>query len=157
VPRLRAAAVPIVATIDASGDIVQRVLEALLALGPFANVQAVAAALGTSVRTLQRRLAEQGRSVERLVESSRLTTARRLLDGTDAKVVDIAFDLGYSDHAHFTRAFRRWTGLSPAAYRRARLAPDAAQNAKPSAEYGPRISRSARSSAPKSWSKAIAR
>lgn len=139
-PRLHAVDAPITATSDASdgpirgsSDVVQRVLQALRALGPLANVQAIAGALGTSVRTLQRRLAEQGRSVERLVETSRLATARRLLDSTDAKVVDIAFDLGYSDHAHFTRAFRRWTGQSPAAYRRARLAPEAAQNAKPSA------------------------
>jgi AraC-like DNA-binding protein len=35
-------------------------------------------------------------------------------------VLDIALDLGYSDHAHFTRAFRRWTGMPPREFRRMR-------------------------------------
>ncbi|MCW5893136.1 MAG: helix-turn-helix transcriptional regulator [bacterium] len=99
---------------------------------PSPSVHAIATALGTSVRTLQRRLAEQGCSVESLLATRRRVAALRLLGDTDAKVVDIAFDLGYSDHAHFTRAFRRWTGQSPIAYRRARLLPGR-QNAKPSA------------------------
>ena len=41
-----------------------------------------------------------------------------VLQHTDAKVVDIALDLGYSGQAHFSRAFRRWMGLAPGEYRR---------------------------------------
>jgi AraC-like DNA-binding protein len=40
-----------------------------------------------------------------------------LLEDPDAKILDIAFQLGYSDPAHFTRAFRKWTSISPNAYR----------------------------------------
>jgi AraC-like DNA-binding protein len=81
-----------------------------------------AAALGVSVRTLQRRLAATGLSFEHLLRAQRLRMASWYLARTDARVLDIALDLGYSDHAHFTRAFRRWTGLTPLDYRRARSA-----------------------------------
>jgi AraC-like DNA-binding protein len=70
------------------------------------------------VRTLQRRLADAGASYERLRERSRFGTATRLLASTDATVLEIALDVGYSDHAHFTRAFRRWTGVPPREFRR---------------------------------------
>jgi AraC-like DNA-binding protein len=70
-----------------------------------------------SVRTLQRRLAEAGVSHQMLVAQARLATAAAVLERTDAKVLDLALDLGYSDHANFTRAFRRWTGYAPREFR----------------------------------------
>jgi AraC-like DNA-binding protein len=48
----------------------------------------------------------------------RYDVATDLLARTDAKIIGIALDLGYSDHAHFTRAFRKWAGVSPLEYRR---------------------------------------
>ena len=86
----------------------------------YPHVHLTADVLGMSVRTLQRHLAEAGVTHEALVGRARLATAAALLEETDAKVLDIALDLGYSDHAHFTRAFRRWTGCSPQVYRRTR-------------------------------------
>jgi AraC-like DNA-binding protein len=73
--------------------------------------------LGMSVRTLQRRLAAVGVSHERLVAEGRFSTAAQVLAETDRKILDLALDLGYSDHANFTRAFGRWVGCSPRAYR----------------------------------------
>ena len=83
------------------------------------RIGVTADAIGTSVRALQRRLADAGVSYGRLVTEARFATAVHLLQRTNATVLNIALDLGYSDHAHFTRAFRRWTGVAPREFRRA--------------------------------------
>lgn len=100
-------------------DLVRQAMDSLSAGGRRPSIGDVSRALGLSVRTLQRWLAADGRRFDDLLERSRLLSARALLEHTDARVLDIALDLGYSDHAHFTRAFRRWTGVSPLEYRRA--------------------------------------
>lgn len=69
-------------------------------------------------RTLQRRLAARGASFEGLLSRAAFARARRLLSsGTGA--TEAALELGYSDPAHFTRAFRRWSGATPNNWRRA--------------------------------------
>ena len=73
--------------------------------------------LGVPVRTLQRRLQQEGLSYSRLVERIRLELACHLLKGTDGSVADVAKALGYADPASFTRAFRRWINMSPRQYR----------------------------------------
>jgi AraC-like DNA-binding protein len=102
--------------IDFVGSIVQVVQT--LAWEGYPHIQLTAGVLGMSVRTLQRHLASVGVTHESLVARARLATAAALLEETDTKILDIALDLGYSDHAHFTRAFRRWTGRSPQEFRR---------------------------------------
>jgi AraC-like DNA-binding protein len=82
------------------------------------RIDHAATALGVSVRTLQRRLGDNGLRFEHLVQHMRYDIAADLLARTDAKIIGIALDLGYSDHAHFTRAFRKWAGVSPLEYRR---------------------------------------
>jgi AraC-like DNA-binding protein len=89
-----------------------------LSCSDFPDVRRTAEFVGMSVRTLQRRLAESGASHDSLVAQARLATAAAVLEETDTKILDLALDLGYSDHANFTRAFRRWTGCSPQEYRR---------------------------------------
>jgi len=74
---------------------------------------------GMSPRSLQRRLNAEGLTYASLVDQVRFEDATRSLDRSDAPLIEIAFDLGYSDPAHFTRAFRRWAGITPSAYRRA--------------------------------------
>jgi AraC-like DNA-binding protein len=78
---------------------------------------AVADAIGASVRTLQRRLSNIDTTFSAILEEARMTSANRLILQSDCTLIDIANELGYSDPAHFTRAFRRWTGLSPSAFR----------------------------------------
>jgi AraC-like DNA-binding protein len=90
----------------------------------YPDLHLTADVLGMNVRTLQRHLAAAGFTHESLVGRARFTTAAALLEETDARILDIALDLGYSDHAHFTRAFRRWAGCSPQEFRRKRIRPD---------------------------------
>ncbi len=85
----------------------------------YPTIQVTAEAVGLSVRTLQRRLSREGENYHHLADAARLETGMRLLRDTDAKLIDIAWELGYSDPANFTRAFRRWTGMPPRAFRRA--------------------------------------
>jgi AraC-like DNA-binding protein len=105
---------------------VTQVMETLSWEG-YPGIQHTAEAVGLSIRTLQRHLAAAGFTHEALVAHLRFATAATLLEETDAKILDVALDLGYSDHAHFTRAFRRWAGCSPQEYRnRHRRAPQIA-------------------------------
>ena len=84
----------------------------------YPGIEVVAEAAGLNVRSLQRRLAREDVTYSELIERVRFETAARLLEDADVKVTDVAFDLGYSDVAHFSRAFHRWAGVSPRAYRR---------------------------------------
>jgi len=101
---------------------VQRVIGTLVPAHGHLRIARAAEALGLSVRTLQRRLAQEGLSFEELLRADRLGKATVLLETTRATVLEIALALGYSDHAHFTRAFHRWWGIAPLAYRRSSMA-----------------------------------
>jgi AraC-like DNA-binding protein len=97
---------------------VEAVVAGLLATGAGApDIRGVADALGTSVRTLQRRLRSEGVSYADVVQRTRCAEARALLRSR-SRIGDVARQLGYSDPAHFTRAFQRWMGLTPREYRR---------------------------------------
>jgi len=101
---------------DFVGSVVQAV--EMLSWERYPDIHQTAEFLGVSVRTLQRHLAEAWVTHESLVGRARFATAATVLEETDTKILDIALDFGYSDHAHFTRAFGRWAGCSPQAYRR---------------------------------------
>jgi AraC-like DNA-binding protein len=96
---------------------IRHVVEALVRVGS-AELGTASEATHMSERSLQRRLAECGLSFTRLVEEVRFDSARRLLSDPTVKIVEISAELGYTDSANFTRAFRRWSGVSPQAYRR---------------------------------------
>jgi len=85
------------------------------------DITHVAQTVGMSPRTLQRRLSEANTTFSALLEDVRMTTAMAMLADSSVKLRDIALLLRYSDQANFTRAFRRWTGVSPRAYRRQQL------------------------------------
>ncbi|MBY0279272.1 AraC family transcriptional regulator [Candidatus Binatia bacterium] len=84
-----------------------------------ADVHTAADTTGLTVRSLQRRLAACGWTYSDLLDDLRRRTALRMLEDPSTKIIDVAVALGYSDAAHFTRAFHRWCGMSPIAYRRA--------------------------------------
>ncbi len=101
-----------------------RALASELALTGPLTIGRIADHLGFSSRTLQRHLADQGSSLRAIVEESRLEIARVLLCKTDLTVQEIAARTGYSTPSGFARAFARWAGLPPRAYRRAGGRPD---------------------------------
>ena len=82
-----------------------------------ADLERVARRVAMSTRTVQRRLQERGLSYQELVDDVRAALARDLLRDRSRSIVDVAFELGYADLKGFYRAFRRWTGATPAAWR----------------------------------------
>jgi AraC-like DNA-binding protein len=98
--------------VAATPETVQQIVTTLLPDGS-PDIHTVAAMARLSVRTLQRRLHDQGVTFAGVVAGARLAMAQQMLVDPARKVIDVALDLGYSDPAHFTRAFVRWTGLAP--------------------------------------------
>lgn len=88
------------------------------ASGAFRTIDDAASALGVSTRTLKRRLADDGTTFSAVVDEQRRERAVRLLRAPDASIAAVAAAVGYSDVANFTRAFRRWTGTTPASFRK---------------------------------------
>ncbi len=105
--------------LDRSATTSERVRAALLELLPAGemSVGAVGAALGVSVRTLQRRLRDEGTSFKGLVNETRSDLAVHYLRHSELSITEIAFLLGYGDHHSFYRAFHSWTGSTPKAVR----------------------------------------
>lgn len=77
----------------------------------------VARRLGMSERTLHRRLDEQGATFQQVADAVRLDIAASLLTDADRPLGEVAFLTGFSGQSAFTRAFKRWTGQTPADYR----------------------------------------
>ena len=79
----------------------------------------LARALAVSVRTLSRRLAEEGATFREVLDDVRREFACALLQDRTLSIADIAFFLQYSEPAAFNRSFRRWTGQAPSSFRNA--------------------------------------
>lgn len=100
-------------------DVLNRVRAAIVeALPNGVPTQAVVArTLNMSARSLQRRLAAEDSSFTQLQERVRRDVAEQYLREGTRSVGEIAYVLGFSEHTNFTRAFKRWTGLSPKQFR----------------------------------------
>lgn len=97
-------------------DAVRRVLADELCDGE-PTLERAATRLHMSARTLHRRLAEHGTSFRRVVGQVRRDLAERYLRDKALAIGEIAFLLGFSEPSAFHRAFKRWTGHPPRAYR----------------------------------------
>jgi len=84
------------------------------------RVSAVARDLGTSARSLQRRLASAGRSYQEVLDESRCEAAERHLGDASLSIAEVSWLMGYSEPSAFHRAFKRWRGVSPQAFRQQR-------------------------------------
>lgn len=97
-------------------EIYKQVTEALP--GGIPSVIQMADHLGMSARTLKRRLSDKSLTFRDLVQKIQCDTATNLLRNTAQSMIEIAFQTGFSEQSAFNRAFKRWTGYSPADYRK---------------------------------------
>lgn len=88
-----------------------------LSAGP-PRMEDIARRLGMSVRSLHRRLGEDGLTFQALMESTRRELAEGLLRDDRYSLAEVAFLTGFSEQSSFSRAFKRWAGATPAAFRR---------------------------------------
>ena len=83
-----------------------------------ASQEAVAKKLCMSVRTLQRRLLDLGFTYRQVVEEVKYTLAKPLLSDSKNSLDYVAGQIGFSDQSSFTRAFKRWSNMTPGQYRK---------------------------------------
>ncbi|MCP5337696.1 MAG: AraC family transcriptional regulator [Pseudomonadales bacterium] len=106
---------------DGSDALIERIRARVVgARGVLPSLNDCATALGLSARTLRRRLHARGVSYRVIVDETRAERARRELCATRKSMEVIANDLGFSEPTSFARAFKRWTGVSPHAFRMAK-------------------------------------
>ncbi|MGE0715594.1 MAG: helix-turn-helix domain-containing protein [Alphaproteobacteria bacterium] len=103
---------------DALLEAITRLIQSSALAGAL-SLADTARSLGISPRSLQRRLALLGTTFEAYVDAWRSRQARVYLADPGLPIGSVARALGYSDPAHFVRAFRRWEGQAPIAFRRA--------------------------------------
>jgi AraC-like DNA-binding protein len=103
-------------------DEVKAVVKRLLA-GRRPDLHEVARALGSSGRTLQRRLAECGVTFQELLEQARRDLARHYLLHSSLDLSETAYLLGYEDASSFFRAFNQWEGTTPGRWRETQRIP----------------------------------
>jgi AraC-like DNA-binding protein len=78
----------------------------------------VARSFGLTLRTLRRRLANEGHSLSELFDEARCRVACGALTREEVSLSEVAEMVGFSEVSAFFRAFRRWTGRTPGEYRR---------------------------------------
>ena len=81
------------------------------------TVNEIAKEVFMSVRSLHRNLNELGTIFGSILDEVRREFAEHYVSDTREEVTEVAFRLGFSEQSSFSRAFKRWTGMSPSAYR----------------------------------------
>lgn len=109
----------LLARLPARDDVVHRVKTQVVRAMPGEPppLEAIAKALATSPRTLQRALQAEGTTYQALVDEVRRDLSLGYLREGQRTVSEVAFLVGFTEVAAFTRAFRRWTGSVPSAWR----------------------------------------
>jgi AraC-like DNA-binding protein len=96
---------------------VRRLLRQFLP-GTVPDFEELAAEMSMTPATMRRRLNEEGESYQSIKDQLRRDLAISYLSHSNRSVMDIALELGFSERSAFHRAFRKWTGASPAEFRR---------------------------------------
>jgi len=97
-------------------QIVETLLRSSLATPP--TEKETARVLGYSPRNFRRQLAEEGTNHRNLLNSIKLESAMIYLTTTHLSIEEIALEIGYQNVGNFSRAFKRWTQVTPSGYRR---------------------------------------
>lgn len=92
------------------------------------NIDTAADLTAMSTRTLQRKLAQSGTQFREVLDRVRFQRASEMLKNPDMQITDVARVIGYQNSTHFSRAFRRFTGVTPSAYREYVLSAPAERN-----------------------------
>ena len=113
--------------LDAQAKMRERVRAVLLEMLPagISSIDAVAQRLAVSKRSLQRQLADESVGFQEVLSDVRQALAQHYLSRTDISAGEISWLLGFQESNSFIRAFRSWTGTTPAAYRQGRVGMDA--------------------------------
>lgn len=112
----------LLARLDAHGTSLRHKLREVLAAelrGGVPALESVAPRMAMSPRTLRRRLRDEGTSYQQVLEELRRELAKQYLAQPEVPIGAVGFLLGFSEPSAFHRAFKRWTGSTPLAYRRA--------------------------------------
>lgn len=108
----------LIAKLTSQGSFVDEVRLLMLARpGYFPDIEDVARRLGMSTRTLRRKLKNEGSTFRDLLDEIRYGLAKEYLGATHLPMDEISSLLGYTESANFSHAFKRWSGLSPSAWR----------------------------------------
>jgi AraC-like DNA-binding protein len=110
--------------LGAEGDLLQSARRAVIDRLPDGppRIEEIARALGTSSRSLQRRLKDEGTTFQALLDDTRRALALEHLHNPATTLTDVALLTGFADASSFHRAFRRWTGTTPREHRLGREA-----------------------------------
>lgn len=111
------------AAIAQSQDLTAQVEQTIIGMADpeFPTIEQVARNLNMSVRSLQRKLGSEQRSFKSILEDLRKDFAQQYLQREELSIADIAWMLNYAESSAFIRSFKRWTGQTPAAYRKEKL------------------------------------
>lgn len=94
-----------------------RLLTSVIRVGGDLGLDSVSEMLTSHPRQAQRRLTAEGTTYRRVVDRARHLRSCELIRHSEIPLTQIALDVGYSDVANSTRAFRRWEGMPPSALR----------------------------------------
>ena len=108
----------LLAELDRGQDLVTQIRRHLEQMKAFPTLTVMADKLQSSPRTINRQLAQLNTTYQKIIDEARREQAMQLLLESSTSVEEIAHQLGYNDPSNFGRAFRRWLGISPRAFRK---------------------------------------
>ena len=105
------------------GDLIMQVRAKLVELLPSGECskEDVAKELYMSVRTLHNKLEKLGSSYQQVLDDTRRDLSEQYMQQQQRSISEVAYLLGFSDCSNFSRAFKRWTGVSPSQFRSSKV------------------------------------